>query len=235
MSTTSASPPARCISPIGMADKAAGTLRALDLDAVRAAPGVVAVLTAADIPGKNDVAPAFADEPLFADKEILFHGQALFAVVAAHPRRGAPRRAARARSTSRRRSRRSRSRTRWQTGERVLPDYEFGRGDVEARARRRAASARGQFAHRRAGAFLSRRPGLARHSRRRRRDDRPLLDAGPDRGAAYRRAHPRRSRRLRHRRDAAHGRRLRRQGEPGLRLGGDRRARRAQSPARPAR
>ena len=44
---------------IGMADKAAG-ICAVDLSAVRAAPGVVAVITAADIPGKNDIAPAFA-------------------------------------------------------------------------------------------------------------------------------------------------------------------------------
>ena len=80
---------------IGVADKASGTLRRLDLAAVRAAKGVVAVLTAADIPGKNDIAPAFADEPLFADKEILFHHQAIFAVVAQYPRRSAPRRAAR--------------------------------------------------------------------------------------------------------------------------------------------
>ena len=78
---------------IGMADKASGTLRGLDLSAVRAAPGVVTVLTAADIPGKNDIAPAFADEPLFADSEILFHSQALFAVVART--RDAARRAAR--------------------------------------------------------------------------------------------------------------------------------------------
>src|ERR1700676_1509583 len=67
---------------IGMADKAAGAVKGLDLGAVRTAPGVVAVLTAADIPGKNDIAPVFADEPLFASDEILFHGQPLFAVVA---------------------------------------------------------------------------------------------------------------------------------------------------------
>src|SRR5271154_6176494 len=67
---------------IGMADKACGKLKSLGLDAVRAAPGVIAVLTAADIPGKNDIAPVFADEPLFADREVMFHGQALFAVVA---------------------------------------------------------------------------------------------------------------------------------------------------------
>ena len=67
---------------IGMANKANGRLKALDLEAVRTAPGVVAVLTAADIPGKNDIAPVFADEPLFADQEVMFHGQTLFAVVA---------------------------------------------------------------------------------------------------------------------------------------------------------
>src|SRR5450432_4022097 len=57
---------------VGLADKAAGTLRSLDLSTVRAAPDVVAVLTAKDISGKNDIAPAFNDEPLFADKTILF-------------------------------------------------------------------------------------------------------------------------------------------------------------------
>src|SRR5579872_228754 len=59
---------------IGMADKARGALRSLGLEAVRAAPGVVAVLTAEDIPGKNDIAPSFADEPLFAEEEVIFHG-----------------------------------------------------------------------------------------------------------------------------------------------------------------
>jgi xanthine dehydrogenase large subunit len=67
---------------IGMADKACGKLKSLRLEAVSGAPGVVAVLTAADIPGKNDIAPVFADEPLFVDQEVMFHGQALFAVVA---------------------------------------------------------------------------------------------------------------------------------------------------------
>ena len=78
---------------IGMANKASGKLKSLDLEAVRAAPGVVAVLTAADIPGKNDIAPVFADEPLFARQDVMFHGQALFAVVAR--KRDQARRAAR--------------------------------------------------------------------------------------------------------------------------------------------
>ncbi len=67
---------------VGMADKARGLLKSLDLEPVRTAKGVVAVMTAADIPGKNDIAPAFNDEPLFADKVVMFHGQPLFAVVA---------------------------------------------------------------------------------------------------------------------------------------------------------
>ena len=67
---------------IGMANRARGRVKTLDLAPVRAAPGVVAVLTASDILGKNDVAPVFADEPLFAAGEVMFHGQALFAVVA---------------------------------------------------------------------------------------------------------------------------------------------------------
>jgi len=115
---------------IGMSNKAAGTLRALDLDAVRAAPGVVAVLTSADIPGKNDIAPAFADEPLFADKEILFHGQALFAVVART--RDQARRAARLAQIDIVETKPAITvDDALETGARVLPDYEFGRGDIE--------------------------------------------------------------------------------------------------------
>ncbi|MCY4406499.1 MAG: hypothetical protein OXC15_09035, partial [Rhodospirillaceae bacterium] len=41
------------VAPGYAAHAARGRITALDLDAVRAAPGVVAVLTAADIPGKN--------------------------------------------------------------------------------------------------------------------------------------------------------------------------------------
>ena len=70
-----------------------GRLRGLDLTAVRAAPGVVAVLTAADIPGRNDVSPVAGDDPLFAADVVAFHGQPLFAVVAES--RDAARRAAR--------------------------------------------------------------------------------------------------------------------------------------------
>lgn len=69
-----------------------GRLRSMDLEKVRQAPGVVAVLTAEDIPGTNDCSSAFGDDPVLADKEILFYGQVAFAVVA--ETRDAARRAA---------------------------------------------------------------------------------------------------------------------------------------------
>src|ERR1700722_9651884 len=77
---------------VGGSPVARGTIRGLDLVAVQSAPGVVAVITAADIPGKNDVAPAFADEPVLAADRVIFHGQPVFAVVATS--RDAARRAA---------------------------------------------------------------------------------------------------------------------------------------------
>lgn len=61
---------------------ASGKIRKLDLEAVRRAPGVVAVLTAKDIPGDNNIGAIVPDEPLFADQEVRFHGQPMFAVVA---------------------------------------------------------------------------------------------------------------------------------------------------------
>ena len=67
----------------GKADRAHALIRRLDLERVRKAPGVVAVLTAADVPGVNDISPAGAnDDPLFAESEVEFHGQVLFAVAA---------------------------------------------------------------------------------------------------------------------------------------------------------
>ena len=77
----------------GFAPAARGTIRAMDLEPVRAFPGVLAVLTAADIPGVNDCSPSVGGDPILAAGEILFHGQVAFAVVAAT--RDAARRAAR--------------------------------------------------------------------------------------------------------------------------------------------
>ena len=67
---------------VGGAPVASGQLLGVDLDAVRAAPGVVTVLTARDIPGKNDVGPVLHDDPIFVEGRIDFHGQVVFAVVA---------------------------------------------------------------------------------------------------------------------------------------------------------
>jgi xanthine dehydrogenase large subunit len=121
---------------LGLADRARGTLRGLDLAAVKAAPGVVMVLTAADIPGKNDIAPAFADEPLLADKEILFHYQPVFAVVA--KTRDEARRAAKLGKIDIVEEKPVISVDEAViNGATVLPDYEFGRGDV-AKALREA-------------------------------------------------------------------------------------------------
>ena len=74
-------------------DGAKGKIISINLDAVKAAQGIVAVLTAADIPGKNDCSPVAGDDPIFAKGEIEFHGQVIFAVVATT--REAARRAAR--------------------------------------------------------------------------------------------------------------------------------------------
>ena len=58
-------------------------IKGLDLDAVRRAPGVLAVLTAADIPAVNDVSPTGTDDdPILADGVVQFRGQPIFAVVA---------------------------------------------------------------------------------------------------------------------------------------------------------
>jgi xanthine dehydrogenase large subunit len=71
------------VAPGWCRDAARGRIVSVDLDRVRAHPGVVAVLTAADVPGVNDCSPSPAGgDPVFAAREILFHGQVVFAVVA---------------------------------------------------------------------------------------------------------------------------------------------------------
>jgi xanthine dehydrogenase large subunit len=116
---------------VGMATAAAGELKSLDLSAVKAAPGVIAVLTAADIPGKNDIAPVFADEPLLVEREVMFHGQAVFAVVALS--RDEARRAARLGKMEIEAGTPSVTvADALKTGARVQDDYAIGRGDATA-------------------------------------------------------------------------------------------------------
>jgi len=66
----------------GQSTEARARIIAMDLADVRAFPGVVAVYTAADIPGINDVSPVAHDDRLLADGEVLFVGQPLFLVAA---------------------------------------------------------------------------------------------------------------------------------------------------------
>jgi xanthine dehydrogenase large subunit len=56
-------------------------VRGIDSSAALQLPGVLCVLTAADVPGENDVGPARRDEPLFPS-EACFHGQAVAWVIA---------------------------------------------------------------------------------------------------------------------------------------------------------
>jgi len=77
---------------LGLSPVAHGRLLAIDLDLLRSQPGVVAVITGADIPGANDCGPIVHDDPILACERVsedgscsgeLRHvGQPVFAVVA---------------------------------------------------------------------------------------------------------------------------------------------------------
>ena len=66
----------------GLSSIARGRITGMDLADVRAAPGVVMVLTAEDLPFANDVSPSAHDEPLLATGQVHYLGQPVFAVVA---------------------------------------------------------------------------------------------------------------------------------------------------------
>lgn len=79
---------------LGLSERARARLVALDLEAVRAAPGVVLVLTGRDPGASVDISPVHAgDEPVLPADEVVHCGQPIF-VVAAETREQA-RRAAR--------------------------------------------------------------------------------------------------------------------------------------------
>jgi xanthine dehydrogenase large subunit len=68
---------------LGLSERAHAEILSIDFDAVKTAPGVIGILTAADIPGENDVSPAHKhDDPVFATGMVEFHGQPIFAVIA---------------------------------------------------------------------------------------------------------------------------------------------------------
>jgi len=67
---------------IRLSEHAHARITRLDVTAVAGMPGVAAVMTAADVPGVNDVGPALPGDPIFADGLVEYHGQSVFAVAA---------------------------------------------------------------------------------------------------------------------------------------------------------
>ena len=67
---------------LGLSERAHAKFKFIDLSAVRAASGVVAVITASDIPGRNDCGPIIHDDPILADGLVQYVGQPMFAVIA---------------------------------------------------------------------------------------------------------------------------------------------------------
>jgi xanthine dehydrogenase large subunit len=67
---------------LGLSPVAHGRLLGVDVDALRRLPGVVDVLVAADIPGRNDCGPIVHDDPILAQGTLHYLGQPVFAVIA---------------------------------------------------------------------------------------------------------------------------------------------------------
>jgi xanthine dehydrogenase large subunit len=67
---------------LGLSPIAHGKLVSIDLERIRRMPGVVAVLSAADIPAENNCGPLLHDDPILAKDELRYVGQPVFAVIA---------------------------------------------------------------------------------------------------------------------------------------------------------
>ena len=67
---------------LGLSKIASGEISKMDLQGVRDSPGIMDVITAKDIPGKNDSSPIFGDDPIFAENEVFYDGQVIFGVIA---------------------------------------------------------------------------------------------------------------------------------------------------------
>ena len=75
--------PANCLHlAFGLSKTAKGQITALDLAAVRAAPGVLEVICGADLDSIPDCSPSNHDEPLLSDGSIHYAGQPIFMVAA---------------------------------------------------------------------------------------------------------------------------------------------------------
>lgn len=67
---------------VGQSTHAHANILSMDLSAVKAAQGVVAVITVEDVPGHTDIGPVFPGDPVLAISKVEFVGQPLFAVAA---------------------------------------------------------------------------------------------------------------------------------------------------------
>ena len=67
---------------LGLSQKAHANISSMDLSKVKAAPGVIAVLTAADIPGENECGAIIHDDPVLAEGLVQYIGQPIFVVIA---------------------------------------------------------------------------------------------------------------------------------------------------------
>ena len=68
---------------LGLSPVAHGKLLGIDVARLMAEPGVLAVLTAQDIPGVNDCGAIVHDDPILAHETVRYLGQPVFAVVSA--------------------------------------------------------------------------------------------------------------------------------------------------------
>lgn len=64
---------------------ASARIVSIDTSAAEAMPGVAAVLTAPDVPGKATYGLEHADQPVFARDVVRYHGEAIAVVAAEHP------------------------------------------------------------------------------------------------------------------------------------------------------
>ena len=75
--------PADCLHAcFGLSSHAHAEITSIDFKALDNIPEVTCTLTAADIPGSNDVSPMAGDDPLLAEDVVEYVGQPVFAVIA---------------------------------------------------------------------------------------------------------------------------------------------------------
>jgi xanthine dehydrogenase large subunit len=75
-------PPGTLQAYVLMSPRAHARIVRLDTEAARAMPGVAAIVAAEDIPGRNDVGPIFAGEPILAPGVVEYIGMPVLAIAA---------------------------------------------------------------------------------------------------------------------------------------------------------